>query len=111
MINCLAGREQRVVLNGEPSEWLSVDSGVPQGSVLGPILFIIYNNIFDIKILELLNILLKFADDTKMRKVVNSSEDSEVLQVEIAELWQMEYNVDNCKVMQFGGENKNSQIQ
>ena len=97
MINRLTGREQRVIFNGKASEWLPVDSGVPQGSILGPIFFIIYNNSFDIKIRELLNILSKFADDTNMGNVVNSSEDSEVLPVAInlgkewAELWQMEY--------------------
>ena len=59
----LSDRRQRVVVGGEESAWSVVSSGVPQGSILGPLLFIVYINDLDEKMTS--NV-LKFADDTKI---------------------------------------------
>ena len=59
----LTGRRQRVVVDGDVSNWKSVLSGVPQGSVLGPLLFLIYINDLDDNITS--NV-VKFADDPKL---------------------------------------------
>ena len=59
----LNGRKQRVVINGAYSEWVDVTNGVPQGSVLGPILFVVFINDIDE---QMRNNIFKFADDTKL---------------------------------------------
>ena len=68
-IEKLTHRRQRVIVDGEISSWKSVLSGVSQGSVLGPILFLIYiNDLED----DISSKILKFADDTNVfRKVTN----------------------------------------
>ena len=68
----LTHRGQRVIVDGEISNWKSALSGVPQGSVLDPILFLIYiNDLED----DISSKVLKFADDTKVfRKVTNVTE-------------------------------------
>ena len=68
----LKDREQRVVLLGRHSKWIKVKSGVPQGSVLGPLLFLIYINDIDDSVCSKL---LKFADDTKVFSVVSTKDD------------------------------------
>ena len=72
----LSNRSQRVVINGQSSEWTDISSGVPQGSVLGPLLFILYVN-------DLLNEVKSycklFADDAKLYKDLQNLEDFETI--------------------------------
>ena len=68
----LTHRRQRVTVDFEISNWKSVLSGVPQGSILGPMLFLIYiNDLED----DISSKVLKFVDDTKVfRKVTNDTD-------------------------------------
>lgn len=101
----LVGRNQYVTVNGEKSSSGSVTSGIPQGTVLGPILFVLYIN----DILE--NITsdgFLFADDTKIFRTITSKEDALHLQSDIdslkewSEKWGMEFNRDKCHVLTLG---------
>ncbi len=65
--NWLSNRKQRKVINGTASDWAPITSGVPQGSVLAPVLFIIYINDIDV---GLNNFILKFAGNTKIRNSI-----------------------------------------
>ena len=101
----LTDRRNRVVVDGEVSKWKSVLSGVPQGSVLGPLLFLIYINDLDDNITS--NV-LKFADDTKVFRKVNTDGDKQHLQnyvdrlVKWSEKWQMLLNFGKCKCLHTG---------
>jgi len=70
-------RRQRVCLQGELSRWLDVTSGVPHGSVFGPVLFLIFINDLDSGIV---NWILKFADDTKIYSCLRDAKDCDMLQ-------------------------------
>jgi len=106
--NWLKGRQQRVCIDGNLSAWSCVTSGVPQGSVIGPILFLIYINDLD---LGVENDILKFADDTKLYGVVTDVIGAISLQKDLnlltkwTDTWQMKFNIDKCKVMHFGHKN------
>jgi len=104
----LMGRVQRVVLNGYKSSWKPVCSGVPQGSVLEPLLFMLFVNDLEY---GLGGRVYKFADDTKLVRTVNAPEDCIGMQRDLDKLvgwarrWRMSYNVSKCQVMHFGGRN------
>lgn len=110
--NWLSGRSQKVGIQGEYSGWRYVTSGVPQGSVLGPVLFIIYINDLDC---ELVSKIGKFADDTKMCKRISSPQDVESLRSDLKKLykwsedWQMQFNVDKCAVIHMGHRNQQNE--
>ncbi len=108
--NWLTNRKQRVVLNGEHSKWAPVLSGVPQGSVLGPLLFIIFTDDID-SAAELISIINKFADDTKLGQAIHNEQDYDALQqclnsiCEWAKLWGMKFNTGKCRVVHTGRSN------
>ena len=74
----LTNRKQRVLVNGIASGWHDVISGVPQGSVLGPILFVIYINTL-VDVVQHSDLFL-FADDNKLFKIIFNDEDTVLLQ-------------------------------
>ena len=107
----LSDRKQRVVLNGSQSDWAMVPSGVPQGSVLGPLLFIIFINDIDSAVDVVHCTLLKFADDTKGLHKVDNDAEAARLQKDLDNLyqwscdWQMMFNLDKCQILHFGRNN------
>ena len=101
----LTDRRQCVVVDGEVSNWKSVLSGVPQGSVLAPLLFLIYINDLDDSITS--NV-LKFTDDTHIFRKINIDGDKQHLQndlnrlVKWSEKWQMLFYFGKCKSINTG---------
>lgn len=104
----LRGRTQRVSVNGSTSNWSDVTSGIPQGSVLGPILFVIFINDLPDAVDSVTRI---FADDTKMYGRVVTEDDRECIQRDIERLsewseeWQLKFNTSKCSVMHLGQNN------
>ena len=105
MKNYLVGREMRTVVRGIKSEWRKVTSGVPQGSVLGPIMFLVYINDMPTGVDSYMNM---FADDAKIMRKVRNLEDCNKLQEDLDKIyewgkqWQMEFNISKCHVMKMG---------
>ena len=101
----LSERKQRVIIGKAVSEWAKIDSGVPQGSVLGPGLFIIYVN----DLMDGLKCQLEmYADDSKLFKEIKSVSDSVFVQDDLNYIsqwtrdWKLYLNCKKCKLMQFG---------
>ena len=110
----LTNRQQRVIVGNKHSNWANVKSGIPQGSVLGPILFIIYINDLPNEIKSYSKM---FADDTKIFKALYSIQDSTTLQddlIKLAEwsnIWQLPFNESKCKIIHYGKKNPNQSYQ
>ena len=81
----LSGRRQRVTVLGATSEDLPVTSGVPQGSILGPALFLLYVNDFP-EIISFSSRVLMFADDTKIFREIKTLGDASSLQKDLDKL-------------------------
>ena len=101
----LSNRKQRVVIKGESSDWTDVTSGIPQGSVLGPILFLVYINDLPGAIKGLMKI---FADDAKVYYEIESIDIPQLMQDDLnradlwAILWDMLFNNKKCHHMHVG---------
>ena len=101
----LSNRQQRVVVNGTFSNWKPVLSGIPQGSVLGPVLFIIFIN----DLPDYVKCICKlFADGTKLYKAISCRYDQQLLQVDLFQCcdwsddWLLLFNILKCKFVQYG---------
>ena len=98
----LTNRQQVVIVNGSRSSWMPVTSGVPQGSVIGPVLFLLYINDITSDIKSTMRL---FADDSVIYRDINSEEDNISLQHDLQALstwsqkWLMSFNVKKCAVI------------
>ena len=96
----LTNRSQRVMINGTASDWKPVLSGTPQGTVLGPHLFLIFINDIHKNITSTVRL---FADDCLVYRTITSAEDQHQLQedldklVDWAQTWGMRFNPSKCK--------------
>ena len=104
----LTGRTQCVNVEGAYSSWKKVVSGIPQGSVIGPILFVIFIN--DMPDAVKHNFCKLFADDCKLYGKVSGTGENMVqadlaLLEEWSRIWQLPFNAKKCKAMHFGYNN------
>ena len=102
----LSDRVQRVIVNGSASKWAKVLSGIPQGSVLGPLLFVIFiNDICD----SINSSSYLFADDTKLFRVIKSINDIAILQndlntmIDWSDKWLLRFNKEKCELLLING--------
>ncbi len=104
----LSNRRQCVNINGTVSDWSEVISGVPQGSVIGPVLFVIFINDMPNNIRNFISL---FADDAKLYGKTSSVEDRRSMQEDINTLqqwsdkWQLSFYADKCKTLYLGKNN------
>lgn len=109
--NFLSFRKQFTVVNGHSSPFSDVLSGVPQGSVLGPLLFLIYINDLPSNITSTIRL---FADDCIIYRKIRSPADLLALQRDLDHVtawcssWQMSLNTEKCKLMTFSRKKSNS---
>jgi hypothetical protein len=107
----LTGRRQRVRVRGTHSEWSPVVSGIPQGSVLGPLLFVLYVN--DLPQITDASKIFLFADDLKIFQSIRTDEDKRRLQGDLnkicvwTEKWLLELHPDKCVSMSIGNQTPN----
>ena len=98
----LSNRTQTTVVNGVHSSYVEVASGVPQGSVLGPMLFLLYINDINNAIKSQIKL---FADDSVLYRNIRNQNDQVILQNDLdtisswAEKWLMELNINKCSVL------------
>ena len=103
----LSGRKQRVTVNGTNSSWEDVSSGVPQGSVLGPLLFILFINDMP-EVVDSNALLVLFADDAKLSREIAGPADKDAEQEDIDSLqeWskvnECSFHPDKCHVLRIG---------
>ena len=109
----LSGRARRVALDGQASDPVPVLSGVPQGSVLGPILFLIFINDLPDNIRSSVRL---FADDCVLCRSIHSIQDCFILQEDLTGLgqweadWQVGFNVAKCHSMRVARRQHHKQI-
>ena len=101
----------RTVVRGTASENTEATSGVPQGSVLAPVMFLVYVNDLG-KDLSENSYINMFADDAKIQRRIKNTSSCEELQEDInkiktwSEKWKMDFNVEKCHVVRFGASKK-----
>ena len=103
----LTERKQKVIINGEVSKEKTIKSGIPQGSVLGPLLFLIFVN--DLPELTT-SLVYLFADDNKVSKAIKNYKDKQILQKDLdiiynwSKIWQLQIHPDKLAHMHIGDE-------
>ena len=105
----LTKRQMKVVLEGEQSQETHVDSGVPQGTVLGPLLFLVHINYLPTRVKSQVRL---FADDCLMYRTIKTARDHITLQEDLSALqiwaqdWGMRFNARKCYILSINNKSK-----